>query len=151
MRTITTTLIAVIASATTLFAASFWAQSEDRPVSYDNLPAEAQTFISTHFANEEVSHIILDRDVISVDYNVTFLSGTKLEFNSRGEWKEVDTRNGIVPNAIVPQAIAEYVKKNYPNREIREISRNHYHTEVTLTGGLELTFNKHNQIVDVDD
>ena len=151
MRTITTTLIAVIASATTLFAASLWAQSEDRPVSYDNLPAEAQTFISTHFANEEVSHIILDRDVISVDYNVTFLSGTKLEFNSDGEWKEVDTRNGIVPNAIVPQAIAEYVKKNYPNREIREISRNHYHTEVTLTGGLELTFNKHNQIVDVDD
>lgn len=151
MRRVTATLLAIIATATTAFATSLYITSEDRPVSYDELPAEAKSFIENNFANDEVSHIILDRDIISVDYNVSLTSGTKLEFNSHGEWKEVDTRNGIVPNAIVPQAIAEYVKKNYPNREIREISRNHYHTEVTLTGGLELTFNKNYNVVDVDD
>jgi hypothetical protein len=151
MRTITTTLFALIASATTLFAASLYATSEDRPISFSELPVEAQNFISTYFADEEVSHIELDRDVISVDYNVTFTSGTKLEFNSRGEWKEVDTRNSTVPAAIIPQGIAEYVKKNYPNREITEIKRNHTYTEVTLKGGLELTFNKNYQVVDVDD
>lgn len=151
MKTITTTLFALIASATTLFAASLYVTSEDRPISFSELPVEAQNFISTYFADEEVSHIELDRDVISVDYNVTFLSGTKLEFDSHGEWRDVDTRRGIVPNAIVPQAVAEYVAKNYPNREITEISRNHYYIEVTLKGGLELTFNKHYKLVHVDD
>lgn len=151
MKKITMALIAIFASATSLFATSLLTQAEDRPIAYDKLPAKAQEFISTYYANEEVSHIILDRDVISIDYRVTFLSGTKLEFNSDGEWKEVDTRNGIVPNDLVPQAIAEYINKNYPNREITEINRNHYYTEVTLNGGLELTFNKSYQLVDVDD
>lgn len=151
MKLITTTLIAIIASATTLFAISLPAFTQDRPVSYDELPKQAQEFINTHFANEEVSHIVLDRDVISADYSVVFLSGTKLEFDSRGEWKEVETRNSIVPGEIVPQAIAEYVKTNYPNREITEINRNHSYTEVTLKGGLELTFNKKYKLVEVDD
>ncbi|MBO7189367.1 MAG: PepSY-like domain-containing protein [Alistipes sp.] len=151
MKRVTATLLAIIATATTAFATSLYITSEDRPVSYDELPAEAKSFIENNFANDEVSHIILDRDVISVDYNVSLTSGTKLEFNSRGEWKEVDTRNSIVPNNIVPQAIAEYIKKNYPNREITEIKRNHTYTEVTLKGGLELTFNKNYNVVDVDD
>lgn len=151
MKKITATLLAIVATAATAFAASLYAISEDRPISYDELPAEAKTFIENYFANDEVSHIIFDRDVISVDYNVTLTSGTKLEFNSRGEWKEVDTRNSIVPNAIIPQAIAEYVKKNYPNREITEIKRDHTYIEVTLKGGLELTFNKNYKVVDVDD
>lgn len=151
MKTLTTTLFAVFATATVAFAASLYTLAEDRPVSYDELPAEAKTFIETYFAGEEVSHAILDRDVISVDYNVVLASGTKLEFNSRGEWKEVDTRNGIVPDVIVPQTIAEYVAKNYPNKTITEIKRNHTYTEVTLKGGLELTFNRDYKLVDVDD
>ena len=151
MKTITTTLIAIIASVTSLFAASLYTSAEDRPVSYNELPADAQAFVAKYFADEEISHIILDRDVISIDYKVAFLSGTKLEFYSNGTWKEVNTRNGVVPNDLVPQAIAEYVAKNYPNRKITEINRNHYYTEVTLNGGLELTFNRHYKLVDVDD
>lgn len=151
MKKITLTLFAIIASVATLFAASQPTTMEDRAISFNELPAKAQSFISRYFANEEISHIILDRDVISVDYNVAFLSGTKLEFDSKGEWKEVDTRNGAVPEALIPNAIAEYVKSKYPNRKITEISRNHTYTEVTLNGGLELTFNKSYKLVDVDD
>ena len=151
MKKITLTLFAIIASVATLFAASQPTTMEDRAISFNELPAKAQSFINRYFANEEISHIILDRDVISVDYNVAFLSGTKLEFDSKGEWKEVDTRNGAVPDALIPNAIAEYVKSKYPNRKITEISRNHTYTEVTLNGGLELTFNKSYKLVDVDD
>lgn len=151
MKKITVTLIAIIASATTLFAISLINLTEDKPISYDKLPADAQKFIETYYANEEISHITLDRDVISVDYKVALLSGTKLEFNSKGEWKEVETRNSAVPNDLVPQQIVEYVEANYPNREITEINRNHSYTEVTLKGGLELTFNRNYKLVDVDD
>ena len=74
-----------------------------------------------------------------------------VHYDDGGEWKEVDTHKGIVPNALVPQAIAEYVTKNYPNSKITEIKRNHTYTEVTLKGGLELTFNRDYKLVDVDD
>jgi hypothetical protein len=151
MKKITITLLAIIATATTAFATSLYFISDDKPVTYDELPAEAKAFIANNFANEEISHILLDKDVVTAEYDVVFLSGTKLEFDSRGEWKEVETRNGIVPEAIVPNAIAEYVKSKYPNRTITEISRNHSYTEVTLNGGLELTFNKSYKLVDVDD
>ena len=61
MKKITATLLAIVATAATAFAASLYAISEDRPISYDELPAEAKTFIENYFANDEVSHIIFDR------------------------------------------------------------------------------------------
>lgn len=151
MKKITITLLAIIATATTAFATSLYFISDDKPVTYDELPAEAKAFIANNFANEEISHILLDKDVVTAEYDVVFLSGTKLEFDSRGEWKEVDMHNGSVPQNLVPQAIAEYVKKNYPNNEITELKRDKHHTKVGLKGGLELTFNKDYKLVDVDD
>ena len=151
MRTITMTLCAILASVATIFAASHTTFADDKPIAFDQLPAKAQSFINKYFASEEISHITLDRDVLSADYDVRFLSGTKVEFDSNGEWKEIDTRNGVVPAELIPQAIAKYVKSNYPNRTITEISRNHNQTEVTLNGGLELKFNKNHKLVKVDD
>ena len=151
MKTITTTLIAIIASVTTLFAASLYTSAEDRPVSYNELPADAQAFVAKYFADEEISHIILDRDVISIDYKVAFLSGTKLEFDGKGEWKEVDCNKTSVPEALIPQQIAEYVKTSYPHNAITEIKREHGNTEIKLNGGLELTFNNRYRVVDIDD
>ena len=151
MRTITMTLCAILASVTTIFAASHTTFADDKPISFDQLPAKAQSFINKYFAGEEVSHITYDRDALSADYDVRFLSGTEVEFDSNGEWKDIDTRNGVVPAELIPQAIAKYVKSNYPNRTITEISRNHTHTEVTLNGGLELKFNKNHKLVEVDD
>lgn len=151
MRIITTTLVAIMATASVAFAATLYIDNNDRPIKYDELPAEAKTFITTHFAGEEVSHIILDKDVVCSDYTVSFLSGTKLEFNGKGEWTEIDCGRTSVPEALIPQQVAEYVKTNYPDRVITELKREHGNTEVKLSGGLEFTFNSRYRIVDVDD
>lgn len=151
MKTITTTLLAIMATASVAFAATLYIDNNDRPVNYDELPAEAKTFISTHFAGEEVSHIILDKDIVCNDYTVSFLSGTKLEFNGKGEWTEIDCGRASVPEALIPQQIAEYVKAKHPNNTITELKREHGNTEVKLNGGLELTFNSRYRIVNVDD
>lgn len=151
MKTITTTLLAIMTTTSVAFAATLYIDNNDRPIKYEELPAEAKSFISAHFAGEEVSHIILDKDIVCNDYTVSFLSGTKLEFNGKGEWKEVECNKASVPEALVPQQIAEYVKTNYPQRAITEIKREHGNTEVKLNGGLELTFNSRYRVVDVDD
>ena len=151
MKTITTTLLAIMTTISVAFAANLYIDNNDRPIKYDELPAKAKSFISTHFASEEVSHIILDKDIVENDYTVSFLSGTKLEFDGKGEWKEVDCNKTSVPEALIPQQIAEYVKTSYPHNAITEIKREHGNTEIKLNGGLELTFNNRYRVVDIDD
>jgi hypothetical protein len=151
MRIITATLIAIMATASAAFATTMYINNNDRPVEFNELPAKAKSFIQENFANEEVSHIILDKDIVCSDYTVLFLSGTKLEFDGSGDWTEIDCGRASVPEALVAQQIAEYVKAKHPNNTITELKREHGNTEVKLNGGLELTFNSRYRIVDVDD
>ena len=90
-------------------------------------------------------------DLINKEYTVVFLSGTKVEFDGNGEWKEVDCRYSQVPTAIIPEVIAAYVKEHYPNSKITELKREHSNWEAKITGGLELTFNNNFKLVDIDD
>lgn len=125
--------------------------SDDRPIKYAELPAEAKAFVDEYFAKEKVSHVIRDRDVLSTDYKVVFVSGAKVEFDGSGKWTEVDCRYTKVPEKIVPQAIRSYVKESYPEGTIIEIKRDRWEWEVKLTGGLELTFNNEFRLTDIDD
>lgn len=142
---------AVILATTGALAATTGCSDDDKPITFNELPAEAKSFVEQHFAKEQVSHVTLDNDVMDKDYTVVFLSGTKLEFNGNGEWKEVDCRYSDVPAAIVPAAIKEYVKANYPNSKITELKRKHGNWEAKITGGLELTFNRDFNLIDIDD
>ena len=51
---------------------------------------------------------------------------------------------------MIPQAIKNYLKANYPRQTVKklEIKKNEY--EVELANGLELTFNNRFQLVDMD-
>ncbi len=130
---------------------AFGANDDDRPIRYDELPATAQSFIAENFAKEQVSHITLDDGIMNDEYKVVFVSGTKLEFDGNGNWKELDCRYTEVPNTLVPTQIADYVKSNYPGSKITELKREHGEWEAKITGGLELTFDQSFKLVDIDD
>ncbi len=122
----------------------------DRIISKELLPAEAQTFINTHFASLKISYAKQERDFLEHSYEVVFANGAKLEFNRKGAWKDVDCRYGEVPAAIVPQAIRDYVKANYPDAKILRIERDSNDYEVKLSNRFELTFDKKLHIIDID-
>lgn len=130
---------------------AFGATDDDRPIRYDELPAAAQSFIADNFAKEQVSHITLDDGIMNDEYKVVFVSGTKLEFDGNGNWKELDCRYAEVPNTLVPTQIDDYVKSNYPGSKITELKREHGEWEAKITGGLELTFDQSFKLVDIDD
>ena len=91
-----------------LFAAVLNANAgNDRIITKDKLPAEAQVFIDTHFSAQKLSFAKEERDFFERSYEVVFTDGSKLEFTSKGEWKDVDCRYSEVPAAIVPAAIME--------------------------------------------
>lgn len=122
----------------------------DKPISINTLPAKAQTLLSQHFNGQKVMLATIETGVINKSYDVVLQNGTKLEFDKKGNLTEIDCKQGKVPAKLIPQAIRNYLKKNYPAQAVKkiEMSKNEY--EVELANGLDLTFNKHFQLIDID-
>ena len=121
----------------------------DKPISVNALPAKAQTLLSTHFGKQKVMLATVE-GVVSKSYDVVLKNGTKLEFDKKGNLTEVECKQGTVPYRLIPQAIKNYLKANYPRQTVKklEIKKNEY--EVELANGLDLTFNNRFQLVDMD-
>ncbi|MBQ8364586.1 MAG: PepSY-like domain-containing protein [Bacteroidaceae bacterium] len=122
----------------------------DKIINKGMLPAVAQNFIDTHFSGLKISYAKEERDFLEHSYEVVFADGSKLEFTRKGAWKDVDCRYSEVPAAIVPAAISNYVKANYPDAKILKIERDSNDYEVKLSNRFELTFDKKFNIIDID-
>ena len=54
------------------------------------LPVSSRQFISDHFKDIPVSHIQIEKNLIRISsYDVILTDGTNVEFNHKGEWKEI--------------------------------------------------------------
>lgn len=122
----------------------------DKLVKKSELPAQAQQFINDNFAGIELTYAKLERDFLERSYEVVLADGTKLEFTSKGVWKEVDCRYAEVPSVIIPQPVREYVEKNYAGAKVLKIERDRGNFEVKLSNRYELTFNSDFKIIDID-
>lgn len=122
----------------------------DKPISVNALPTKAQTLLNNHFKGQKVMLATIESGVVSRSYDVVLKNGTKLEFDKKGNLTEIDCKQGTVPAQLIPQAIKNYVKDNYAGQSVKkfEIKRNEY--EIELSNGLDLTFNKHFQLIDID-
>ena len=122
----------------------------DKLVNKSELPVKTQQFLDKYFANVKITYAKLERDLFDRSYEVVLADGTKLEFTSQGEWKDVDCRYEEVPAAIVPQPIREFVASTHPSEKILKIEKDRGYYEVKLSNRYELTFNKDYKIVDID-
>ncbi|MFZ2249099.1 MAG: PepSY-like domain-containing protein [Segatella copri] len=55
-----------------------------------------------------------------------------------------------MPDQLIPQAIKNYLMANYAGQSVKKIEMNKNEYEVELANGLDLTFNKHFQLIDID-
>ena len=122
----------------------------DKPISVNALPVKAQTLLSNHFNGQKVMLATIESGVVSRSFDVVLQNGTKLEFDKKGNLTEIDCKQGIVPAQLIPQAIKNYLKNNYAGQSVKKIEINKNEYEVELTNGLDLTFNKHFQLIDID-
>lgn len=119
----------------------------DRVITFDQLPAQAQALLKKHFADKTPLIVTVDWD----DYKVMYQSGEKVEFNKKGDWKEFDCKVSNVPTELIPEQIKTNVKTTFPGAIIIKLSRDRRGYEVKLNNGLELEYNKKFQVVDIDD
>ena len=105
----------------------------DRPIQVNQLPAKAQTFIKTYFKNHKVALAKMESGVFYKSYDV------------------VRCRQSEVPAQVVPEAIRNYVKTNYPDARILEIEFDHNEYEIKLSNRWEITFDSQMRVIDIDD
>ena len=137
-------LIGLVALQATAFAA------DDKPVKVTDLPQTAQQFISDHFSGHKVAMAKMDSELFEKSYEVIFTNGDKVEFDGKGNWTELKCKYSQVPVRLIPQAIKKYVNENYPSAKVIEMERDRSEYDVKLSTGLEITFNKKFQVIDID-
>ena len=122
----------------------------DKPISVNALPAKAQTLLSQHFNGQKVMLATIESGVVSRSYDVVLQNGTKLEFDKKGNLTEIDCKQATVPDQLIPQAIKNNLMAKKAGHSLKKIEMNKNEYEVELANGLDLTFNKHFQLIDID-
>lgn len=117
----------------------------DRVITIKQLPAPAQTLLKQHFADKTVLIATVDFN----DYKVMYQSGEKVEFDKKGNWKDLDCKTSAVPTNLIPEQIKAHVKATFPDAIIVKLDRDRRGYEVRLSNGLEMEFNKRFQVVEI--
>ena len=122
----------------------------DHPIKVEQLPEKAQKFLTTYWNDVKVVKAEMDKDGLEVTYDVYLENNTKIEFDKRGEWKEIKSPMAEIPKGVIIQNIVDYVANNYSGSRIEKIKREHHHYEVELTNDIELKFNKKGEFKRID-
>lgn len=125
--------------ATFVFAMTACAEQEHL-ISYNELPATAQGFITKYFNLSDVATIERERDGMHFEYKVYLNNATEIDFDHQGNLEKIDCKIHPVPEGIVPELITQYVAENYPNHFIVEYEIDDRKMKVELGNGIELVF-----------
>jgi hypothetical protein len=128
-------------------------ESSDRiAIEFTQLPNNAQSFIKTHFPDKTISIIFYDKDIFDKDYEVVFEDTSNVDFNSKGEWTEIEVKSAPgVPTAAIPAAITNYINAKHPTTFITKINKDRRDYEVELRNGIDIVFDKNGNTIRYDD
>lgn len=151
MRKIFFSLIAVFA----ISALSCNSTAKESVVNINSIPPKAQNFIKENFGDKKILSTVKDSELMDVEYKVYFADGTNINFNSKGEWKEIDGNSNCIPTSTIPANIKNFVTENYPDICICkiEIDKEFISTQynVELQNRMELKFDKNGSFMGFDD
>ena len=116
------------------------------------LPTEARELIKNHFAEASISYLKVDKNLFRVEgYDVRLTDGTELDFNSKGQWTEIEAEKNAVPASLIPDVIKKYMKQNYNGQRVKKIKHNRRGYELKLSNGLEVEFDNMGHFLRLDD
>ena len=125
--------------------------SKPQVATFNDLPAPAQQFITTYFAQSDIAWIQWERDGMSKEYEVKLNNGTWIEFYGDGSLEKIECKPNAVPEGIVPVAITTYVSTNFPQAVIVKYHIDRRDQEVELNNDLDLVFDLNGNFKYIDD
>lgn len=143
--------LAIVILTAVFFFTGINANAQESIITKERLPQKAQKFISDNYSKSTVDYVVMDKEFLSVDYKVRFTDGSEIEFNSDGEWVEVDGKKAPISTGFIAKGILSYVKQNFPNAQIIKIEKSRLgKQEVKLSNGMELEFNSKGKFIRFD-
>lgn len=128
------------------------ADNDERAINVAQLPQTAQSFLTANFSGKTVAFAVEERKFFGTEYEVVYTDRTEVSFRSDGEWESVETKYEQVPSSVVPAQIADFMAKGgFEGQFIKEISRDRYSWEITLSSGIEIKFDKQFNVIGYDD
>lgn len=121
-----------------------------KKIETSELPKPAQEFLQKHFSNATIEIAKKDAEHGEKGYEVKLSDGTEVEFWKDGSYREVDGGDKPIPTAFIPDAVKDYVAKNYPNEKITHIDYGHKDLDVDLTNDIDLEFTKDGKFIKGD-
>ena len=116
------------------------------------LPTEARDMIKIHFPKSMISYLKVDKPLFRTEgYEVRLSDGTELEFNTKGQWTEVECHPLSVPSGIIPESIRKYFGRYYGDQKVTKIKHNRRGYELKLSNGLEVEFDNMGNFLRLDD
>ena len=121
-----------------LFA--FAAFAQDMPIQPNQLPANAQSFISSTFSGATIVAAQKDRD----EFEAALNTGTKITFALNGEWDSIESYS-VLPAGILPAAVE--AAANAQGGNIVKIDKDFGYYEVKLQNNVELKIDLNGKIL----
>lgn len=146
MKKLILTIVTALCCATNL-------QAAERAINKNELPEKAKTFVTEKFSNDKIVAATEEKCYyfFTCEYNAILASGTKIEFDSDGEWRKVECIRGRrVPSAIIPDKIARYIQENFAQTQVMKIEKERRTIEVELNNKVELKFNLDGDLLEID-
>ncbi len=109
----------------------------------EQLPQNALEFIQKYFPNVNILYAEMDKK----GYEVQLSNGVEIEFLRNGEFKEIDGNYVAIPFEILPQTVANTVRRTYPNTVITKIERKWNLYEIKLNNMMELYIDANGQLL----
>lgn len=117
---------------------------------FDTLPIQAQTFVTTYFNKSDIAFVLREREGFHYEYQVRLNDGTKIGFDDNGNLEWIDGQGHAIPAGIVPDPIESYVSSHHPQNSIVEYKVEHRTLEVELDNHIEIEFDKSGNFVRYD-
>lgn len=132
----------ILASLALVFAVVFGASARDtysRDAS--SLPQPAQIMLSNNF-KAKVAIVKIEKELGHVmGYDVTLNDGTEIEFDAKGNWKDIEVPAGkAVPAVFIPEAAAQYLAREHKSSKVVGIEHSRKGYEVELDNGVDIKF-----------
>ena len=140
----------ILAIAMVLFSVQIATAQESYSKDANLLPAKAKEFLKTHFAKETVSYILIDKEVLSTEYEAVLSNGQEIKFDKNGEWLEIEGKKKALPESAIPGIVRSSINTKFKDVAVEQIERERWGYEVQLMNGLELKIDKKGKIIEID-
>lgn len=117
----------------------------------EQLPAKAQEFVNEFFKEHQIKYILTDREFADTEYEVRFEDGIEIEFNAKGEWTDISSKNDCLPTGFILKEILDYINTNHKGMCITDIEKEFRRIKVELNDHLEIEFNNKGEFITYDD